>query len=160
MEKGGGFRGLTSSSFPKWEMISIKLQFIKLSTLAILLFLLMACTNNDLEDEDVSFKGESQNWRVVMDVEKLATPGSNIRYSIYYIGEDPKPDNLSYEIEPENPFSTPMESTLKDQDEVTILIGGDTEPVHKNMPFVIRIEWEGKSEDVLIKIKKSYQQVM
>ena len=133
-------------------MVFIKLKTFILSTFIIFIFTLIACTNK-LDLEDASFEGESQNWRVVLEIERLETAGSDRSYTISYIGEGPKPETFTYEIEPGTPFSTRSEGSLKGQDEMSIFFGGDTAPVHKNMPFEVNIEWEGKSEDVLIKIK-------
>ena len=132
-------------------MIIIKLKTYILSAFIVLIFTLVACTNKQ-DSEELSFEGESQNWRVALEVEKLATAGSDLSYTFFYIGEEPKPETFIYEIEPKTPTSIRREGSLEDQDEMSVFLGGDTDPVHKNMPFLITIEWEGKSEDVLIKI--------
>ncbi|MCJ7842571.1 hypothetical protein MUB24_17040 [Lederbergia sp. NSJ-179] len=133
----------------------IKLKIYLLSTLIIFIFSSVACTNNeDTEGTDeLIFKGESENWRVVLEVEQLETPGSSLVYTFSYIGEGIKPKVFYYEIDPNSPASSVDEGSLENQDEMSLFAHGDTEPIYKNMPIHITINWDNKSEDVLIKVK-------
>lgn len=134
-------------------VIAIKFKTVILSTFIILIFSLTACTN----EEDlvrVTFEGESENWRVELEVERLATPGSALTYRFFHIGEGTRPETFTYEIEPKAPNTFEEEGSFDDDNEMYLQMYGDTQPVHKNMPIPITIKWDDKSEDLLVKVVK------
>lgn len=122
-------------------------------TYFILMSLLVACSNSEKE-KDVLFVGESENWRVILDVERLETEGSSLNYTISYTGEGSKPDSFFYEIEPKSPSVLSGEGSFEHQDEWTINSYGDTEPVFISSKFPMTINWDGKEEDLVVKSQR------
>lgn len=47
---------------------------------------------------DAVFEGISENWSVVLDIERLETPESDLTYTFPYIGEGARPDVFHYDL--------------------------------------------------------------
>lgn len=134
------------------ELIAIK-RYMVLSIILILFLPLTACTKEE-DLIDAVFEGTSENWHVVLEIERLETPGSDLTYIFSYIGEGVRPDVFFYDLAPNTPISSLEEGSLKDQDEMWASIAGDTEPINRRMPIHITINWNNESEEVLVKLKK------
>ena len=140
-------------------MISIKLKNVILSTF--LMLILVACTSTREEPTGAIFEGESKNWRVVLEVGKLSTPEdylaeTDLTYTFFYIGEAPKPEVFSYEIDPGNPSSfPPADFSLVDQNEASIFMSGHGDPIYKITRIPITFKWDDKSEEVILEFVKT-----
>ena len=138
-------------------VIFIKLKNVILTTF--ILLVLVACSSTRPEVTGAIFEGESKNWRVVLDVGALSTPevyvsDTHLSYTFSYIGEDPKPEVFSYEIGPESPFDHTSEVSLDDQNEWSLTMSGDTDPIYKITRIPITFKWDDNSEEVIVEFVK------
>lgn len=138
-------------------VISIKLKNVILSIFVMLI--LIACAGTKPEPTGAIFEGESKYWRVVLEVGKLSTPEdylaeTDLTYTFSYIGEDPKPEVFSYEIDPESPLAYINEGSLDDQNEWFLTMSGHADPIYKITQIPITFKWDDKSEEVIIEFVK------
>ena len=98
------------------------------------MLLLVACSNSE-EERYALFVGESENWRVNLEVEILESEGTNMSYTFTYTGEESKPDLVYYEVEPGGDIAG--DAKLNDRNEIYLSQVGDTAPVYKSTVFPV-----------------------
>ncbi|EKN67067.1 hypothetical protein BABA_13120 [Neobacillus bataviensis LMG 21833] len=120
----------------------------------VLLMILGACTSEENSNQSgykaQYFEGKSDNWYVKM----VSETESTRNYTISYIGEGNRPLSFRYEIYETSYFTEPGEGELKNQEEFDIYIkcSGSCYAVSNSIP--VKIEWEGKEEEFVIRSKK------
>lgn len=115
---------------------------------------MVACSDKKIP-EKLLFEGESNNWRVVLEVTHPESSSNSKVYQFSYIGEGTRPSVFKYVIEDANfPPGTTGEGNLEKQEEMWLSEAGDSKPIYKISKVPITINWNGNTEELLLKLKK------
>lgn len=126
----------------------------KVITLLVVVFIMSGCTKAN--GDRYNFSGNSENWEVLYTIDVSNDNEQVYKGEAHFIGEGEAPEAIDYELEMNSSSSTGANTRLIDgvAKVGTSSCGGGCESIEGDEEIEVEINWNGQTENFLLKNDK------